>query len=181
MTVNFKEKFKCLYERIKKVKHIEIYLAVGLAVIVTIIYFAFVSTPNSSSNNNSTNDDNVNLEISSSQEYVNYLENKLESVITNVKGVGEVNVIITLEKGFEYIYVTEDETRTTSNGTTITTSTIILVDGQPVLQEEIYPIIKGVVVVAEGASDINVKMNILTIVQTVIDIDNSKINIIVGN
>ena len=44
MMNDFKEKFKSLYERIKKVKHIEIYLAVGLAVIVAFAYFGFVKT-----------------------------------------------------------------------------------------------------------------------------------------
>ena len=170
------DKFKALYEKIKKVKHIQIYIAIGLAVIIALIYFSTVfNKPKESS---STKDDNISKEFSSSLEYVDYLENKLENVLTKVKGAGDVEVIITLEKGFEYVYVTEEETRTTSNGTTVTTSTVVLVDGQPVLEEEIYPIINGLVVVASGADNINVKMNILSVIQTVIDIDNSKINIL---
>ena len=170
------DKFKALYEKIKKVKHIQIYIAIGLAVIIALIYFSTVfNKPKESS---STKDDNISKEFSSSLEYVDYLENKLENVLTKVKGAGDVEVIITLEKGFEYVYVTEEETRTTSNGTTVTTSTVVLVDGQPVLEEEIYPIISGLVVVASGADNINVKMNILSVIQTVIDIDNSRINIL---
>lgn len=170
------DKFKALYEKIKKVKHIQIYIAIGLAVIIALIYFSTVfNKPKESS---STKDDNISKEFSSSLEYVDYLENKLENVLTKVKGAGDVEVIITLEKGFEYVYVTEEETRTTSNGTTVTTSTVVLVDGQPVLEEEIYPIISGLVVVASGTDNINVKMNILSVIQTVIDIDNSKINIL---
>lgn len=175
---DFREKFKSLYEKIKKVKHIEIYLAVGLAVIIAIIYFTTLSPSNDSS---STEDDNIDATFSSSQEYVSYIENKLENVITQVKGAGNVNVLITLEKGFEYIYVTEEETRTTSNGTTVTTSTVVMVDGEPILQEEIYPVIGGIVVVADGAGDVSVKLNIISIIQTVIDIDSSKINILEGN
>lgn len=170
------DKFKALYDRIKKVKHIHIYLAIGLALIIAIIYFSSVF--NGQKESSSTKDDNINQEFSSSLEYVDYLENKLENVLTKVKGTGDVEVIVTLEKGFEYVYVTEEETRTTSNGTTVTTSTVVLVDGQPVLEEEIYPIIKGLVVVASGADDISVKMNILSVIQTVIDVDNSKINIL---
>ena len=170
------DKFKALYEKIKKVKHIQIYIAIGLAVIIALIYFSTVfNKPKESS---STKDDNISKEFSSSLEYVDYLENKLENVLTKVKGAGDVEVIITLEKGFEYVYVTEEETRTTSNGTTVTTSTVVLVDGQPVLEEEIYPIISGLVVVASGADNIKVKMNVLSVIQTVIDIDNSKINIL---
>lgn len=44
MMSDFKLKFKQLYEKIKKVKHIEIYLACGLAVIVALIYFGSVAT-----------------------------------------------------------------------------------------------------------------------------------------
>ncbi len=175
---DFKEKFKSLYEKIKKVKHIEIYLAVGLAVILAIIYF---STLSPSSDRPSTEDDNIDATFSSSQEYISYIENKLENVLTQVKDAGNVNVLITLEKGFEYIYVTEEETRTTSSGTTVTTSTVVMVDGKPILQEEIYPVIGGIVVIAEGARDVSVKLNIISIIQTVIDIDSSKINVLEGN
>lgn len=178
MTVDFRQKFKSLYEKIKKVKHIEIYLAVGLAIIIAIIYFATLQKPNKSS---STESDNIGTNFSSSQEYVGYIENKLENVLATVKGAGKVNVLVTLEKGFEYIYVTEEETRTTSNGTTVTTTSVVMVDGKPVLQEEVYPVIGGIVVIAEGAGDITVKMDIITIIQTVIDIDNSKINVLEGN
>ena len=178
MNNDFKQKFKALYEKIKKVKHIEIYLAVGLAIIIAISYFA--SLKPTSQNDSSTQDDNINLNFSSSQEYITYIENKLENVLANVKDVGQVNVLVTLEKGFEYIYVTEEETRTTSNGTIITSTTVIMVDGNPVLQEEIYPVIGGIVVVAEGANSISVKLNIIQIIQTVIDIDSSKINVVEG-
>lgn len=179
--LNLKDKFKSLIAKFKKIKHIEIYIAVGLAVLVAIIYFASISSFSLDKNSSSSKDDNLSTNFSTSQEYVVYLENKLENVLEDIKGVGNANVIITLEKGFEYIYVTEEETKTTSNGTTITTVTVVLVDGQPVLKEEIYPIIKGIVVVADGADDINTKMNIITVIQTVIDIDNSKINIVSGD
>ena len=177
MMDNFKSKFKSLYEKIKKVKHIEIYIAVGLAIILAIIYFTSLRP---SSQQQATENDNLSANYSSSQEYVSYLENKLENVLAMVKGAGDVEVIITLEKGFEYIYLTDEETRTTSNGTIVTTSSVVMIDGSPILQEEIYPIIKGVVIVAQGASDVSVRMDMLSVLQTVIDIDNSKINIIEG-
>ncbi len=179
MTLDFKAKFKALYEKIKKVKHIEIYLSVGLAIIVALVYFAFI-VPKKKSKTDTTNFDNVSTTFSNSNEYIEYLENKLENVITRVKGVGDTDVIITLEKGFEYVYVTEDETRTTSNGVDITSSSVVLVDGKPVIKEEIYPVVKGIVVIATGVNDVGVKMNIISIIQTVIDIDNSKINIFEG-
>lgn len=180
MMDNFKTKFKMFLDKIKKIKHFEIYLAVGLALVVGIIYFSLISSNKNTGASSSTNDDNISQEYTNSMEYVAFLENKLENVITKVKGAGDVEIAITLEKGFEYIYATEEEIKTTSNGSTITSQTIVMVDGQPLLLEEIYPIIKGIVVIASGADDTFVKMNILSIIQTVIEIDNSKINIISG-
>ncbi|MCI8555228.1 MAG: hypothetical protein HFI85_01455 [Clostridia bacterium] len=180
MTSKIKDKFRILFERIKKVKHFEIYIAVGLAIIIAVIYFSFLKAP---SQNKDTNNkiDNVSSNFSSSGEYIDYLENKLENVITLVKGAGNVEVVVTLEKGFEYVYATEEETRTTANGTTITTSNIVMVNGKPVIKEEIYPVVQGIVIVASGANNVSVKMDILSIVQTVIEIENSKINIYAGN
>lgn len=180
MKVDFKEKLKCLYEKIKKVRHIEIYLAVGLALIVGCVYFISISSPKKVENNSKTQIDNFSTNFETSAEYIDYLENKLESVITRVKGVGDVDVLITLEKGFEYIYATEEETKTTSNGTSITSSNLVLVNGQPVIKEEIYPVVKGIVVIAYGAEDVSTKMNILSLIQTVVEVDNSKINIMAG-
>lgn len=174
-----KARLKELYDRIKKVKHIEIYLAVGLAVVVACIYFNTMK-PTTKDKNQNAQIDKISSTFETSSEYIDYLENKLESVITRVKGVEEVEVVLTLEKGFEYVYATEEETKTTSNGTSITSSSVVMVDGQPVIKEEIYPVVKGIVVIASGASDINVKMNIISIIQTVVDVENSKINIMAG-
>ena len=86
------DRFKALYEKIKKVKHIHIYIAIGLALLIAIIYFSSLLNKEDSS---STNDDKIIEEYSSSLEYVQYLENKLESVLTTVNGAGDVEVAIT--------------------------------------------------------------------------------------
>ena len=174
-----KSKIKELFAKIKKVKHHQVYLAVIVGVIACMLYLSFSGIFGTKAQTNvSTQDDKNELNFSSSMEYVSYLENKLESVITNVKGVGKASIFISLEKGFEYIYVTEEETSTTSNGTTVNKVNVVMLNGQPILKEEIYPKIKGIVVVAQGAGDVKIKMNILSLIQTVIDVENSKINIL---
>ena len=112
------------------------------------------------------------VEQSKTQEYVTNLENKLVNVLSKVKGAGDVNVVITLEKGFEYQYVTEEEIRTNADGSTVKTEKAVLVNGEPVLEREIYPVIRGIVITASGADNLTVKMNILSAIQTVIDVDN---------
>lgn len=178
---DLKEKILNLISKIRKIKHFEIYLAIGLAVFVVLGYFIF-SKPSSNANQEGTTSKNdiVCENISSSSEYASFLENKLENVITSIKGVGNVKVAVTLEKGFEYVYATEEETKTSSNGTTITTLSIVMINGQPVIKEEIFPVVKGIVVVASGAEDVGIRMNILSIIQTIIEVDNSQIKILSG-
>ena len=86
--------------------------------------------------------------------------------------------MLTIEKGFEYVYLTEEETRTTSNGTQITSTNVVLIDGKPVIVQEVYPTVKGMLVLVKGANDVSTRLNIISAIQTVIDIDASKINIL---
>ncbi|MBO5394392.1 MAG: hypothetical protein J6A28_00610 [Clostridia bacterium] len=177
MMDKLKDRLKLLRQRVKEIKNFQIYLVVGMILIAAGAYF--LSLPKQDVNKQETIDNNR-TEFASSAEYVDYLENKLENVITSLKGVGQAEVVITLEKGFEYIYQTEEETRTTSNGTSVTSSTIVLIDGKPIVLKEIYPVICGIVVVAEGSGDVAVRMNIINVIQTVIDVETSQIKIMEG-
>ncbi len=171
---------KSLWDRLKKIKHIEIYLTVIFALIIIAIYLSTLGIGGGKATSTDNNNENSTNTFSSSAEYVNYLENKLDNVLSSVKGASNVKVIITLESGFEYQYATEEETKQTSTGT-ITTTKLVLVDNQPVVVKEFYPTIKGIVVVAKGADDIKVKMDILNLLQTVLEVDNANITILAGN
>lgn len=177
MINKIKEKGQALIIKLKTIKRLPLYIAVGIACLLVALYLGSISSKKEAS---SQVDDNIRTDFSSSAEYTAYLENKLENVITSLKGVGETEVVITLEKGFEYSYQTEEETRTSANGTSITTSNLVLVDGQPVIIEEIYPVIKGIVVIAEGSSDVAIRLDIINLIQTMIDINTSQIKIMEG-
>ncbi len=172
---------KSFWERIKKVKHIEIYLTVIFALIIIAIYLSSLGLGKSkaSSNIDNNNPENI-VTFSNSAEYTHYLENKLDNVLSSVKGASNVNVIITLESGFEYEYATEEETKQTGQGT-ITTTKLVLIDGKPVVVKEYYPTIKGIVVVAKGAEDVRVKMDLINLIQTVVEVQSANITILAGN
>ncbi len=169
-------KLKAAWQKLKNIKHIQIYLAVFIGVLVCAICLA--------GTNFSKNDKSSDLSTETStdaQEYVKGLENRLCNVLSKISGVGHVNVIVTLQSGFSYEYATETETKTMlSDGvqTTTTTENIILVSGQPVVVKENYPVVKGVVVVAEGAEDVKVKMAILNAIETVLQVNQSEITIL---
>lgn len=173
MKGKFYDYLKKFTENIKTNRKLQIGLAILLAFVLVLCYFLFIRSP--SSNNQDKGQQSV--ITSSAEAYASNLESKLENGLSQVKGAGEVSVLVTLGSGFEYVYATEEEIRETSSGTT-TTSTIILVSGEPVLVKEIYPEINGVLVSATGADDISVKVNLITAIQTVIDVANEDITIL---
>ena len=177
MISKMKDKLSNLWQKIKKIKHIEIYVVVALALVIGVIYFANLSNKSQEKSPSTNNDTNI-TNFSSSQEYASYMENKLENVLSEIKGAGDVEVMLTIDKGFEYVYLTEEECRTTSNGTQVVSTSVVLIDGKPVILQEIYPTIKGMIVLIKGTYDVATKVNIISAIQTVIDIDASKINIL---
>ena len=169
------DKLKDFVKKIKSVRHIEIYLAVIIGLIVIMCYFLLVSKPENKKEENSTEN------YSNAQEYADYLENKLCNVLSNITGVGDVSAIITLDGGFAYEYAVDSETNTTNSGsseTSVTVDTTILVNGEPIVVKVIYPEIKGVVIVADGSENFAIKMNIMEAVQTLLNVETNSITIL---
>lgn len=149
MSDKVKVKFKWL-EKIKNVKHIEVYIIIIFLVIVFLIYS---STFNNKSKTSSKQSENQPLTISN---YVDDLEKNLEKTLSNIKGASNVNVLITLDlKDAEIV----DNVIQTSN----------------------FPSIKGVLIVASGVENTNVKLNMLKAVQAVIEINTGCIEILSSN
>lgn len=166
-------KIKEIFEKMRKIKHIQIILAVAVALLVCVIYFSFFTSTKSDKK-----DETSPTSFSSAEAYVDWLENKLDNVLSKISGAGQVSTIVTLQNGFTYDYAKEIETRTSTGGDVVITSeTLILVNGEPVVVKEWFPVVQGVVIVSSGANDFSVKMKMLEAVQTVLEIkaDNIKI------
>lgn len=178
-----KKKFPFI-EKLKSIKHIEVIIIVIFVAILLIIYF---STFKSSSSQTTTKTSNYTTE-----EYANYLEEKLSTVLCHIKDAGKVNVMITLECGIEYIYATNTEETTTSSTTGQTTTTkieknqdviMVSVSGKssPIVLKENLPKVNGVIVVASGAKDIGVRLELQKAVKALLEISEDKIEILIGN
>ena len=120
----------------------------------------------------------------STSDYVSSIESKLKSILSNINGAGKVEVMISVDGSSEIQFAT-DETITTNGQTTEKTINIVFVtkDGvnQPIITSEKLPKINGVVVVSSGAKDTKVKLQLMSAVQTLINIDCDKIQILEGN
>ena len=116
-------------------------------------------------------------EVSLIESYVNGLESKLSATLKKVNGAGEVSVIITVESGMETVLATKVTTTVTENKTE-TVETPILVNGKTVVLKELYPKVKGVLIVAEGASNLQVLSKLQQATLSLLDININQIEIL---
>lgn len=169
-------------EKLKNIKHIEIIVIVIFCAILLLIYASTFS-------GNKTQE--ITTTTLTTEEYANYLENKLSNVLKNIHGAGEVKVMITLSCGIEYVYATNTEEVTTSSTTsgtttskTTTTEEVIMVTvsgkSTPVILKENLPKVSGVIVVASGARDISVRLELQKAVEALLDVDQENIEILIG-
>ena len=171
-----------IIEKIKNIKHIEIVLIIVFCAILLLIYASTFSDDKTSE---------ITTTTLTTEEYANYLENKLSNVLKNIRGAGDVNVMITLACGIEYIYATNTEEVTTSSTTsgtttskTTTTEEVIMVTvsgkSTPVILKENLPKVCGVIVVSSGAKDISVRLELQKAVEALLDVNQENIEILIG-
>lgn len=161
--------FKNFFARVKKVKHIEVYAAV---VVISVMVLIFFSSLGGGGKPKSGNTNLTNMEVN----YVREMEEKLVSVLSQVKGAGRVNAMVTAvgSATLEIAYnideksVTQNGSGETSTTTTTVTKTPVMVGGQPFVLMEIKPKLKGVIIVATGAYDPAVRLNLLRAVQALV-------------
>lgn len=126
-------------------------------------------------------------------EYAEYLEESLEDILQKMKGVGRVEVMITLETTEEQV-IEKDEALVRNNTTESDASggsrnvyqldsgqetVYVKQDGNeiPYVKKTIYPKISGILVVAEGAGTGNISSNISQIAQTLFDVEAHRVQV----
>lgn len=175
-------------QKLKSVKHIGIIVAIIFLVLLLIIAFSGGIT----TSNGTVTTDNSTYSLQTSSQWIVETEEKLKSLISSIKNSGKVEVMLTLESGPEIVLASNVEqttnTSTTADGkieTVTVTTTPILLDGDDgnsilVITEKL-PVVKGIVVVSSGASNVAVKLNIIEAIQTLLSVEGSKIQVFVGN
>jgi len=122
------------------------------------------------------------------------LEKRLESILSQIEGAGRVSVMITYASGKEIVPAvdtkkTENETQEKDSGGGTRhlnqndyESRVIYEEDQggvkrPVIIKEIQPQVKGVVIVADGAGNAQVRENLSRAVQALMDVPIHKIQV----
>lgn len=124
----------------------------------------------------------VQTKTSDSNNFRKRTENELKELLEQIEGVGECEVMISLESSTEYIYAenisrfTEDNTDRRSEK--LDEDIVITENGgtrQPLIRKVIDPQIGGVVIVCEGGGDISVNERMQKAVSTALNISSTRV------
>jgi len=163
-------------------------LIVVLAVVLVMFLSGGLLSSTPGNVGNQTGGSHGSVNFVSSQAYIRTLEERLMNVLSNIRGAGAVTVMVTLETGPELRIATSvDERTTTSTTSSGSTTTVTLVEnpiiinsgGQsgPLVLMEIMPVLRGVVIVAAGASSPQVRLELLEAAQTLLNVPIANIQI----
>ncbi|NLY67730.1 MAG: stage III sporulation protein AG [Tissierellia bacterium] len=181
-----------LKEYLKKSNNNEFIRNILIIFIIGIIVFLFADLMKDSRNKTVYIKENETEETSQNMlsDYSTYLERKLEDILSQLKGVGEVKVMITLEETTEIVPAfnttknNETTKETDSQGGTreivredMTIQLVTGDEGSPIVLKEIKPTIKGIIVIAEGAEDLHVKEMLYEAVKTVLGIPGNRVEV----
>lgn len=173
-----KDKWNSFAARLKSDKKFSLWVYGGAIVLALALYFIGGSLTKKPEQNTKQTDAPEQSITRSNDD----LENRLMSVLSQIRGAGKVEVLITYETSQERVTATMNQTDTSisesdKSGTIsrseqrkeITEVATITVSGgqEPIVLLEKEPVVRGVIVVAEGASDPFVKLDLQRAVQAV--------------
>lgn len=153
-----------------------------LAAVILCIYF---SSMEASDNSDISGDNIMQIDFENKDD----IEKRMEEVLSQIKGAGEVKVMITYDSGPEIIPATSTSTENdvttqgseTSREVTKSQEEIVTIDSSgeknALILKEIQPEIKGVIVISQGAGDISVKMNLFEAAKTLLNISADKVDV----
>ena len=163
-----------IFARLKKIKHIEIYLALLAGAAALLIYFSTNPFGNKNSNTN------LSSGYVSASDYCADTEARLTRLLSSIKGAGKVNVMISFESSTELVIAYITSSNNSGENTQGTSSPQILNQSGaqiPLILKEIYPKVTGAVIVAEGAGETKVKLDITNAACTLLNISPSNVNV----
>ncbi len=105
------------------------------------------------------------------------LEKKLEEVLGNIEGAGEVSVVLTLKNSGEQVLATDE----ISDSDSIQSQTVIVERGssaeETVAIQNIYPEFQGALIVCDGGGSDRVKLRIISAVSALTGLDSTQISV----
>ena len=110
------------------------------------------------------------------------LSQQLTDILRQIRGVGKVQVLLTISKGERTEYQQDEDQQTSETESSIQKETIIIRDGEDaesaLIIQVIPPEYLGAVVVCEGADDANVKLAIVDAVSKATGLRSDSISVL---
>lgn len=171
----------------KKIENLVFFLII---LVITIVAINFIWKDDKKEDTN-TNDTSKKL-ASTSQERTypeDSLETKLENILSNINGVGNVKVLLTYNETEELIPVyNETDKKSTTNevdsegGTRVveevdTSKEVVYQNEEIITQKKVSPKIEGAIITATGANNSTVKTNIIQAVEAATGLATHKIQV----
>ena len=179
-----------------------------ILLIVTVVIINYVWSGEKSSNKNVINSSGKQLATTKNTQPTgetnqknttnhNDLEQRLENILSNIDGVGDVKVFINYSETSETVAMYNENSKKSTTEETDKSGGVRKVeqtDSQkeivyqeengnktPIVQKTVEPKIEGAIITAKGASDINVKTNIIQAVEAATGLATHKIQVFQGN
>lgn len=109
------------------------------------------------------------------------LSAELSAILSQIKGAGEVSVMLSLDTGIDTIYQS-DESITNGDNSTSRNDTVIITDEDRaqtgLVQHIIYPKYRGAIIVCQGADDAAVRLSIAEAVSRITGLGMDKISVL---
>lgn len=164
------------------------YLAIILIIAVILMLYFSSLQPTASKNS----EEQKNQSQAAAASVNTDMESRLKTILGKVSGAGNVDVVINYESTAELVPAFSEDTQTstsTDNGksseTTSEKTDVATVQGdgsqEALIIKENQPEVRGVIVVAEGADNISVRMNLLSAVTTLLNVTADKVEILKMN
>jgi stage III sporulation protein AG len=142
---------------------------------------------------NASNTESVTAIKQENSEEKNEIENKLKTILSKINGAGKVDVMVTFYSGNESVPAidsksSENDTqeKDKEGGTRAIKQSdvdnkVIYEENngvkKPFVVKELLPAVKGVVIVADGANDIEIKSNLAMATEALLDVPSHKIQV----
>ena len=129
-----------------------------------------------------TKDNTPSQTASAPQTAITTLEERLSSLLSQVSGAGNVQVILTMSSGEETLYQANEDVSTQENGMTTKTDTVTVTDAQRnesgLIRQVNPPVYKGAVIVCQGADNAAVRLAIVDAVGKATGLGADKISVL---
>jgi stage III sporulation protein AG len=161
--ISVKESFK---QFIQKYKYVALVVLVGVVLMLM-------------PTENATRKDTV---ITADTDSILSLEEQLAQILSQVKGAGKVQVLLTEATGKETIYQTNEDTSQTDTSSTIRISTVTVTDAQRneqgLIRQQNPPRYLGAIVVCDGGDQPTVRLAIIDALSKVTGLGSDKISVL---